>query len=340
MTLGISAGLFFAVFAATFAVTKIVLSELQQRSLLDLPNDRSSHSTPTPRGGGLAILAVILPVLLLLAMAGQIPQQQTSTLCFLTFLLAAICWTDDLRGLSPILRLAAHLAAVGVAIMLGLIDGPVFGGLLPPVLDKIAAGIVWIWFINLFNFMDGIDGIAGIETATVGIGIALLATLTGLGGGLGYIAVVLAGAATGFLIWNWHPARIFLGDVGSVPIGFLLGWLLLSITAEGYWAAALILPAYFLIDATVTLLRRMLRGERVWQAHREHFYQYAVQHGKSHAEVSCAVGLANGCLVILAVLALPDFEYWTIVAALGVTTFLIFWMLRSARNSPTDGRAE
>ncbi len=127
--------------------------------------------------------------------------------------------------------------------------------------------------------MDGIDGISSVETVSIGIGITILA------GSLGWeslgqtYSLVLAGAATGFLWWNWQPARVFLGDVGSVPLGFLLGWLLLNLAANGYWLQALILPLYYIADATLTLLERLIRRKKIWEAHRDHYYQQAVQKG-------------------------------------------------------------
>jgi len=340
MTWGLSAGLFFAVFFATIGATKVVLIQLQQRSLLDLPNDRSSHSVPTPRGGGLAVLFVFLTALMVLAAVGEVPKALVTGLFCLTVALGALSWVDDLRGLGPFLRLGGHIAGVGVALALGLVEGPVFGGLLPPWLDNLAAAFLWVWFINLFNFMDGIDGIAGIEAASIGIGISALVALSGMGGGIGYIALALVGAAVGFLAWNWHPARIFLGDVGSVPLGFLLGWLLLSLAAQGYWVTALILSAYFLVDATATLVKRLMRGEKIWQAHRQHFYQIAVQRGKSHAEVSRAVGVANGFLIMLALLATYGYEGAAVIGAIVVIFGLVFWMLKSERNLPRAGRRE
>ena len=133
-----------------------------------------------------------------------------------------------------------------------------FQGWLPAALDMAAAALLWVWFVNLYNFMDGIDGIAGSETAAIGIGLALFA-IAGIGNdpALAAPAAVIAAAAIGFLVWNWAPARIFLGDVGSVPLGYLLGFLLLAAASRGHWKLALILPLYFLADATITLLRRL-----------------------------------------------------------------------------------
>ena len=139
-------------------------------------------------------------------------------------------------------------------------------------------------------------------------------------------AALTAAAALGFLVWNWHPARVFLGDVGSVPLGFLVGWLLLELMARGAWAAAIILPSYYATDATLTLVRRLLRGEKIWQAHKEHFYQRAVQAGRSHAQVSAAVGLAGGALIGLAWWSTLGFEWEAIAGAALVVVLLMAWM--------------
>src|SRR5207244_2759978 len=163
-------------------------------------------------------------------------------------------WFDVLGGLSPAVRLVARFAAVAIGMgAFGLI-GPVFQGWLPLWLDRLAAALLLVWFINLFNFMDGIDGLAGSEAAAIGLGLLLFAAAgVGHDPGLMALGAAIAAAAIGFLVWNWAPARIFLGDVGSVPLGYLLGFLLLDQAARGHWKVALILPLYFLADATITL---------------------------------------------------------------------------------------
>src|SRR5207244_4349459 len=162
-----------------------------------------------------------------------------------------------------------------------------------------AVGLLWIWWINLFNFMDGIDGLAASEAAVIGGGLLAFASLgNGIDSATALLASGLIGAAIGFLPWNWSPARIFLGDVGSVPLGYLSGFLLLGLTARGHWKIALILPLYFLADATITLLRRLSRGDRVWQAHRQHFYQRAVRDGLGHAAVVKRVIAADLLLIV------------------------------------------
>ncbi len=296
------------VFAGTASVTALltrtVLQVLQQRAILDHPNERSSHARPTPRGGGIAVVAVLLPSWLLIAT--DTPAADTSFWLTLAGIaaLAGLSWIDDLRNLSAALRVACH--AIIVAIVLAALPAGalVFQGLLPTFADRIAAGLLWIWFINLFNFMDGIDGISGVEALTIGLGLFLVA-ITGAGGlrTESLLALALAGTALGFLLWNWHPARVFLGDVGSVPLGFALGWLLLQAAIAGHWAAALILPLYYLADATITLARRAARGAKIWQAHREHFYQQAAALGRDHAAVSRDIAFANIALIALAIAA-------------------------------------
>ena len=277
-----------AVFAASVVIgagivtclgTRALIPLLRRASVLDRPNERSSHEIPTPRGGGIAVVGASLAAWLALVAAGAAPLSLLAVIAGAA-MLAMICWLDDLRGLSPAVRFGAQCAAVALGVVAALPDGAVFQGWLPAGLDRAAAALLWVWFVNLYNFMDGIDGIAGSEAASIGIGLALFA-IAGIGGDPALAAAaIIAAAAIGFLVWNWAPARIFLGDVGSVPLGYLLGFLLLWAAALGNWRIALILPLYFLADATITLLRRLLRGERVWRAHRQHFYQRAVQHGR------------------------------------------------------------
>ncbi len=270
-----------------------VVAWLRGRAILDRPNARSSHVVPTPRGGGLGALPPVLLGWVLLAFLLDGPAWRWVVVAG-AILLAAVSWRDD-RGHVPVrVRLLAQLAAVVPAALL--LPGPVTQGWLPGWLDLAFAAVAWVWFANLYNFMDGIDGITGVETVALGGGLAAVALVAGPADEAGFGLVLAAGAA-GFLAWNWHPARVFLGDVGSVPFGYLAGGLLLALAAAGHWAAALILPLYYLADATLTLLRRLARGEAVWRAHREHFYQRAVQGGLSHAAVATRVAVADLALV-------------------------------------------
>jgi UDP-N-acetylmuramyl pentapeptide phosphotransferase/UDP-N-acetylglucosamine-1-phosphate transferase len=205
------------------------------------------------------------------------------------------------------------------------------GGLLPVVLDRIVALLIWLWFVNLFNFMDGIDGLAGGSAAAMGFGVMIAALRFGPDQLEAFRGAMIAAVGCGFLYWNWQPAKIFLGDVGSIPIGYLLGYELLHLAMNGARIVALIIPLYYLADASITLCRRALRRERVWQAHREHFYQRSVQLGRSHARTAEAAILAQLALAIFASLAAAG-NWWMIVIAIALVGLLLRWMNRPPRS--------
>jgi len=321
------------VFALAWAVTGLALPLLERLGLHDHPNRRSSHSKVKPRGGGLAILAVLLPGWLGWALwSGAVPLGFWPVLGGL-LLLALVSLVDDLRSLSSGLRFACQILAVAIGLWGLQPAGPVFQGLLPPLLDSLAAGFAWLWFINLFNFMDGIDGMTGTETVALGAGLALAAWLAALDPSLVVLPALLAAAAGGFLLWNWEPSRLFIGDVGSVPLGFLLGWLLLLLAAEGEWAAALILPLYYLADASFTLLRRALRGAAVWRAHREHAYQRAALALGNHAAVTRQIALLDTVLVGLALVAVSGYPWIALGAAFVSLACLLLALERQARSA-------
>lgn len=313
------------VFVATVIATGLVLILLRRYAVFDRPNARSSHTELTSRGGGIAVTAVLLTAWCVLAPPEQ--RNEIYTVAALAGLLAAVSWIDDLRSLSPLVRLASQLIAVLAAGYFLAGKPAVFHDLIPRALDLAVAGLLWIWFINLFNFMDGIDGISGVEAASIGAGIVLISLVGPHAPDTAPLAAAAAAAALGFLCWNWHPAKLFLGDVGSVPLGFLLGWLLIDLATAGQWAAALILPLYYLTDATVTLLRRARRGEKVWQAHREHFYQRAVQAGRSHAAVSAAVAGCNAILIGFAVISIT-WPWAALGASVVFMVCFLYWLSR------------
>ena len=313
------------VLIASLAGTGVVLFFLRRHAILDHPNARSSHAAPVPRGGGLAVIAIL--VCAWVYVAPEALQMEIWVVLLAAVLLATVSWIDDLRSLSPVTRLLAQAAGVLPALIWLGDSGLVFQGLLPQPLDLAATALAWLWFVNLFNFMDGIDAISAVEATGIGGGVALIASIAPASGLDPALGLTLAAAAIGFLVWNWPPAKIFLGDVGSVPLGFLLGWLLLKLAASGYWAPALILPLYYLADATITLALRAARREPVWQAHRQHYYQRAVQRGRSHFCVSAAIGAANLLLAALAVLSLT--QPWIALGLGGlVTAILLAWLSR------------
>ena len=320
-------------FVIAYVGTRLLIGVLSSRAILDHPTYRSSHEVPTPTGGGIAPVCGIAAAWLGIAALSVTAPPALAPIIGLAAVLAAVSWIDDLRGLGPALRLAVQAAVILAALLLFPFPAPVFGGLLPPVLDTAATFLLWLWFVNLFNFMDGIDGIAGVQTAGIGVGVFGCAKIGKLDGHWLMLGLSAAAAAVGFLRWNWHPAKIFLGDVGSVPLGFLLGWLLLSLAAAGQPAPALILPMYFIADATITLLRRAARGEKVWQPHREHFYQLAARSGLRHDQISGIVAVANLFLVALVMVAMRGLPWAAVTGAMAAVALLMFLL---AKGGPTE----
>ena len=298
--------------------------------LLDRPGTRSSHRVPTPTGGGVAVTLVVVAAWL----AADPMSPAARPIAVVAAALCAISWYDDVRPLSPALRLGAHLSAALVGLwLLWPALGAALAALPGPALAWAAGlALLWAWFVNLYNFMDGIDGITGVETLSIAVGAALVAAFADRAHDLLLPAAVVAGAAAGFLVWNWHPAKLFLGDSGSVPLGFLIGWLLLELALGGAWLAALILPLYYLADTTITLSRRAVRGVPIWQAHREHFYQRAVQRGLRHSDVVLRIAACNLVLVAAAVASEshPLAAGGTAVAAVGI---LLWWLRRAGPAS-------
>jgi UDP-N-acetylmuramyl pentapeptide phosphotransferase/UDP-N-acetylglucosamine-1-phosphate transferase len=314
MELALGLALLLGCFVATAGLTGLALRWLRSRAILDRPNARSSHDAPTPRGGGIAVVAVLLPALAGTQLWLGVPWPIVSALTGGAVLLAVVSWMDDRRPLGALPRLLAQAVAVLAGIWAA---GPnaLAGWLgLPAWLAVPCVMLGWLWFVNLYNFMDGIDGITGVETGGIGAGLAAIGLAAPIVGGALFNGLVLAGVAAGFLVWNWHRARVFLGDVGSVPLGFVVGALLLSLAVAGQWAAALILPLYYLADATITLARRVARGEKPWRAHREHFYQRAVQGGLAHNRVATIILIGNLGLVGAAVLSTRPGWAWPALA--------------------------
>ena len=249
--------------------------------------------------------------------------------------LATLSLVDDLREVALLLRFATHIAAVAFGLSLLPDAALLFGGALPLWADRLAVGVAWVWFTNLFNFMDGIDGIASVETIAVAGGLAtallIIASETGgAGWAMAPLAAALAGAGAGFLAFNWQPAHLFLGDAGSIPLGYLLGWLLVwSACVHGLWWLALALPLYYWVDATATLLARAARGEKVWLPHRLHAYQLATQAGASHAAVARFVALIDAGLVLLVLLTAAGLlPAWLMLLLAGTMAVAAFWRLR------------
>ncbi len=249
-----------------------------RHGVLDVPGARSSHDVPTPRGGGISIVAAATGVLLLLVFSGRLsPWLGTAWLASLA--VALVGWMDDHRGSSPWLRLAVHLGAA--AWVVGHVPIPTQSGL------TLGLGILAVaWVVNLYNFMDGIDGLAAGEAVFLCLGAGVL--MAEPAAALEALAWGVAGASAGFLVLNWPPARIFMGDVGSGFLGITVALLALAAWATGALSLGvwLVLGAVFWVDATYTLLVRALTRQPVWEAHRSHAYQILARRWGSHGRVT------------------------------------------------------
>jgi len=240
--------------------------------LADQPNERSLHSVPTPRIGGIGLVAGALPV------AAFVAGDSLGIVLGCAAVLALVSLWDDLRGLPIQVRLPAHVAAAAIAVLAVASPAPAHFDV--GVVEAVLAVVTLVWMTNLFNFMDGSDGLAG-GMAAIGFGALALAACEAGSVPLALVAAALASASIGFLAHNFPPARVFLGDAGSVPLGFLAGALGLYGVLTGVWALWFPFAVFspFIADATVTLLRRIVRGERFWRAHRDHYYQRLVVAG-------------------------------------------------------------
>ena len=282
-----------------------LLHPILSRYALAKPNIRSSHQRSTPQGGGLAVIAVTLGVASLLAVSiGGITTSFGSDLFGIfsaTLLVALVGAADDISALPVSARLL--LQAVAVALVISTLPADLsIIPVMPAWAERALLFAGMLWFVNLVNFMDGLDWMTVAEVVPVAAGLALAGLLGALPAYAVVVALSLLGAMLGFAPFNRPAARIFLGDVGSLPIGLLLGWLLVLLAGRGHVAAAFLLPLYYLADATITLLRRLVNGEKIWQAHRTHFYQRATDNDFAVLDIVRRVFALNMGLVVLALI--------------------------------------
>lgn len=323
----------------SFALTRLLISMAPRLRLIDAPNARSSHTRPTPRGGGLALVAAFSLGVLLAVALGFVVLRDALTLLVPAGAVAAVGFVDDLRGVRPPVRLAVHLGAAGL--FLAAIGGLPATGLRwlddSPALGFVIGLLAIAWSINFFNFMDGIDGIAASEALFVGLAMAGVAAAVGQANLLA-ISLGFSAAVVGFLAWNWPPARIFMGDVGSGFLGFVLaamGLLELEAAKFSVWVLVL-LPGLFLADATVTLVRRAMRSERVHEAHRSHAYQWLARRWGSHLKVTGAY-IALNLLVVLPA-AIVAFRNPSVAGWLAASVVLTLGLLAAVSGAGREER--
>ena len=288
----------FSALLASAAATAVVRKLAMVHGVIDVPNERSSHQTPTPRGGGVSIVAATTIAVTVLTALGLMRMELLLAIAGGGVAVATVGFVDDRRRLSVRVRFAVHLAAAVWALFWlgGLPPLRIGGHLITFGWSGYVLGVLGIvWVLNLFNFMDGIDGIAAAEAVFIAWAGALLAIVAGIPGGVPAAAIVFGAACCGFAAWNWPPAKIFMGDVGSGYLGYVIAVLALAAARENPVALLvwLILGAVFFVDATVTLIRRLARGERAYAAHRDHAYQWLARRWKSHSRVTMTVTLTN-----------------------------------------------
>jgi UDP-N-acetylmuramyl pentapeptide phosphotransferase/UDP-N-acetylglucosamine-1-phosphate transferase len=310
----------------------VVLMPWLKAYALARPNERSSHREPTPQGGGIAVIVATLAAAWLgIFLAGTAGAAAPGGFVALTIAVLALATTgavDDIRLLSVEVRLAIQCATVGLVLAFVPAEGRIIPEL-PWWIERAGMLISGVWFVNLTNFMDGIDWMTVAETVPV-VGTIILLGILGVVPALPLaVAVALFGAIIGFAPFNKPVARLFLGDVGSLPIGLLLAWLLFHVAASGHLAAAILLPLYYLADTALTLLRRARAREPIWQAHRSHFYQRATNGGFSVNAIVLRVFLLNLALGALAVITVVRPHGSVFVAALGVGAALVGMLLES-----------
>jgi UDP-GlcNAc:undecaprenyl-phosphate/decaprenyl-phosphate GlcNAc-1-phosphate transferase len=325
--------------AVALAVTPAVRAIGRRHELLDHPSERSSHALPTPRGGGIAILAALAAVLVI---PGAWAPATQGVILGCTAVVAILGFIDDVKSLSAGLRLAVQVAAAAAMIVfanasLQSAELPLAGEVRLPLWLGVGISVFWLVGVtNAYNFMDGVNGIAAIEAVVcAGSYAVLLYSLDDLAGAM--LCAGIAGGAAGFLAYN-ASGSIFMGDVGSGALGFFFAAMALRLTAEGVPFAAVVLPLLpFLLDTAVTLVRRARRGERLFSAHRSHFYQRLTDFGWSHMRVSVVYGVAAaGCATVaLRWKALTPSALASLVVAIAmmlvVLSLLLGWWLRSRR---------
>lgn len=313
----------------TLVTTRLALAYLRRRQILDRPNERSSHTMPTPRGLGLGLIPVVIAGWAALAASTSL-RAEVWSVCVGATVLAVVAWVDDVRGLPAGPRLLIQAAAVGF----GLWSVGAFPTWLPGPVAAIIGGVLWVGLINQVNFTDGIDGHLGAMGVSLGIGLFAVGLLAPAVEPIGGLALVVAGACAGFLPLNWHKAKAFMGDVGSVPLGFLIGWLLLRTLTTEAWPVAISLLLFYYVDTAITYGGRLARRERFWEPHKLYLYQRCAAAGMAHSHIVATVAVCNLCLIGIAIAS--TMNRWLALTAM-VPVALSYTYL-SRRAKPINAR--
>ncbi len=338
MTIATSTLIFVAAAVMCFGLL-LALMPLLARYALAKPNARSSHKVPTPQGGGIAVIAAVIVVVAATAvfLGTQLENPLNLSVVMLAAAgLAAVGAIDDLRPMEAVPRLLLQTAA-SIAVVATLPPEMSVVPIVPWWLDRTIMVVGGVWLVNVVNFMDGIDWMTVAEIVPVTAALAVFGLIGALPLSATIMAVALCGAVVGFAPLNRPIARLFLGDVGSLPIGLVLAWMLVLLAGRGHLAAAILLPLYYLADTTTTLLHRLAKGEQITQAHRSHFYQQALDNGFSVYEIVGRVFLLNVLLAALAFLSVAErslkMEMTGLVAGIVLVGILLWHFRRGPRQA-------
>jgi UDP-N-acetylmuramyl pentapeptide phosphotransferase/UDP-N-acetylglucosamine-1-phosphate transferase len=348
LVLMVNVGLVAFAAGLSYAVIRATLPMLQRHALAR-PNARSSHASPTPQGGGIGLVIGLLVAAWLVLLASGVPSPihgsvrsplaaafgltSAISMTVAVLALAALGMTDDLHPLGIAPRLVIQLAVAALFVSLIPASHRVLP-LLPAAVETALLVVGLVWFINLTNFMDGIDQITVVAMLPIAAAIVLIAHLGVLPPLIGIFALALAGALIGFAPFNRHVARLFLGDVGSLAIGGLVGFMLIVLASNGQLAGALLLPLYYLADATITLVRRFQRGERLTDAHRSHYYQQATVAGFTVPEITRAILALNALLAVLAIATVVITSAWIDAVLISIGGLATWRLLQSLQRGP------
>ena len=311
------------------ALLIVLLRPLLERYALAQPNARSSHKTPTPQGGGIAVIAATIAgsgIALYVAPVGAAAALQLPIILAAVVLIAGVGVLADIHPKNVALRLLLQTLAVAAVVFVLPSELRVLP-ILPVTVERIALVVGALWFVNLVNFMDGLDWMTVAEVVPLTATLAVIGLFGMLPPAAIIVSLALCGAMIGFAYFNRPVARLFLGDVGSLPVGLLLGWLLFLLSGNGGRAAAILLSLYFVADSTITLIRRARNSGTIWRAHRSHFYQRATDCGFSVLDVVGRVFILNLGLCSLAITTVLFPSWLYALGALIVGAALVGWTL-------------
>ena len=320
-------------FFISLITIKLSINFLSKTKTVDIPNKRSSHNMPTPKGAGLGIIATLFIVYYtFFPITDFVFMGSILILTILSFI-------NDNKQISIVFRLITQMTLTIIILNFWppLKNIILLNSIIPLWLENIIIFLLIIWIINLFNFMDGIDGISGIQCIIIGVGVGSSLYLSQEEYKLEHIfAGFITGASLAFLLWNWHPAKVFLGDAGSIPLGFINAILLLLLCKNGLWYVAIIINNYYFFDASITLLKRIKMKKKPWVAHKDHFYQKAIQNGYSHSKVCKIIAMHGVLLICLSAFAtiqsnLIIISFSVVISSIS-TIYLLYYLNKKPKN--------